>query len=334
MSDNNLRAKERIDALVSAGKKIEHKHMSKERDLLVTKWPDYRFLGPDEATILFAKTYQSAFKDRLAKCFDAKISKSAKGIDFLKLKTASKEYTQMWIARQNADEMTMPYRMYVSFCLDFALRRNRRQFPRPNQLRASKTTEFAWFAEFQKMFEDWLKGGAFRPSDLPQYALENYRALPAQDDFRKYVIYISKMSGWRLRRVIEERVFEKSQLPLEMCCEIRGDDAWEQAVQSLTDEHRFRPATSFKYAKICDADMWQSCFGVPNARDPQKAPCSWCPQSAQCERIGRFVLNRIAAQTGEQDPIAAAKRRSGRNRVEKFRAKQVALQSGVTGMPQ
>jgi hypothetical protein len=324
MSDDNLKAIERINAIIDGVDRIEHKYLARERDLLLTKWPDYKFLSPGQATLLFAKTYQEIYVDNVARKVDVSKSRRAKGIDFAKLNGPSREFTQLWVARQHADEFTMPYSMYINFCFDFALARDRKAFPRPNQLRANEATDFAWHAEFEKFFDGRMRGGAFRPSDLPQYAIVNYRGLPAQDDVRRYLVDITKLSLRNLRPAIEERFYIKAQVPLEMLRDVYGQEPWQQTVDRLEEEYQARPVTPMVYQTISYSDKWQSCFGVPNARDPETAPCSICPQSSDCKKIGLSVLRHLEKRGGAADPALALKRMRGRERTRKSRARNRA----------
>ncbi|MRG54210.1 hypothetical protein GF108_01255 [Phyllobacterium sp. SYP-B3895] len=331
MSDDSIKAKWRINAIIEGVDRIEHKYLVRERDLLLTKWPDYKFFSPGQATLLFAQKYQEIYIDNIARKVDVPTSKRVKGIDFTKLNGPSREFTQLWIARQHADELTMPYSMYINFCFDFALARDRKAFPRPNQLRANEATDFAWHAEIKKFFEDRMRGGAFQPSDLPQYAIENYRGLPAQNDVRRYLVDITRMSLRNLRPAIEERFYEKAQVPLEMLRDVYGEHPWRQTVDRLEEEYQIRPVQRKVYDRVSYSDFWQCCFGVPGARDPQQSPCSICPQSGDCERVARSVLQQLQKRTGSVDPALELKRKRGRERTRKSRARNrtPAIQSNA-----
>src|SRR5258707_10123655 len=97
--------------------KVSKKQAARERNLDQTKWFDYRFLTPMEATEAFASAYQQEFQDRYGKNIDTEESKGKTGTRGNNWKSNSREFISFWGARQFADELGVPYGFFVEHAL-------------------------------------------------------------------------------------------------------------------------------------------------------------------------------------------------------------------------
>ncbi|MDR6632299.1 hypothetical protein J2X72_001070 [Phyllobacterium sp. 1468] len=323
MSFNKPKVEKRLSSLIDLAGRLDKKILSRELDLMITKWSDYRFLSPYEATNVFIAAYRNAFKSAVRTHCDIHEAANSRGIDLLALRkaTRSTEFTQLWVARQNADSVGLPYDVYLQFCFDFAMRRKRRRLPRPNQLFWNKETQIAWKATFAEFMTDALNGGVLRPGALPQYRIETYRGLLAQELFRSTIIELTKKGNRPLRHIIEDRSLIKRQVPAELFSEVYGAYAFETAVRSLHQQIKHHPIQVDPYIAPDEVDLWQSCFAVPWARDTQGPICSVCPAAEGCGRLGNYVLSKIKRKYGTDDPIAEMEKTGARKRQARKRAR-------------
>ena len=173
---------------------ILKKQLLKEIQLVTLKWPSYRFISPLESTRVFADAYKDAYVDCVRTNLDIEHAEKTKIGDKLSWKERNSDLTQMWIARQHADELGMPYPDYLEFAFKFAVGRQRKRLPQPNQLRPSGETQtIAWNAKLAEFWnEDRFVNAFKRIPALPQYTASNFRGLAAQTSFRDALIsYVS-----------------------------------------------------------------------------------------------------------------------------------------------
>ena len=144
----------RIEDLADMQAMIPTSFLEAEDELMVIKWPAYRFLSPKHATALFIAEYAKAYKTNWSENQDR--DEAARMTPTAKLDTTcnNAKFTQMWHARQAADLRGVPYDFYLKFCFDFASKRSGRRYPpQPNQLGPNSKTEIAWHAEFAKAWK-------------------------------------------------------------------------------------------------------------------------------------------------------------------------------------
>jgi len=143
-------------------------------------------MSPLAATRLFPDLYRKGVKAYVREHRDIEEPEKANGIADNIFSQASGSLTQLWQARQKADELGAPYDTLVDFGFYFVGRRRWRSTPRPIQLWGSKNSDVAWHLEIEKYLEDRVALSGMPL--LPQYQSENYRGLPVQDEFREYVL--------------------------------------------------------------------------------------------------------------------------------------------------
>ncbi len=120
-----------------------------ERALMTTKWFDYRFMPPFEATLCYICEYNIAYKHFRGSNFDHETSKHVKLVEphyFYKMKTFEKHkktLRSLWRGRQIADMAGMPYGVFLSIAFELRLRYWKRSFmPQANQ--ATPSMKRSW----------------------------------------------------------------------------------------------------------------------------------------------------------------------------------------------
>jgi len=126
---------------------IKDKFLVNESDLFLSKWLDYRHLHPTSATYLYAYHFTCEYRKVYQKLRDKEKGKyvtGTKGKDALKKKSSS----GFWKGRQSADEIGMPYNLYIGSALRFLTQDNIWQrIPNPLQLYSDKVKIF--------MIDEW-----------------------------------------------------------------------------------------------------------------------------------------------------------------------------------
>ncbi len=127
--------------LIEVAKIIPVNDFAKERLLQETKWFDYRFISPVEATEIFANEYKLMYKKFWAVNFDFDESKRRRGLPLGSILEDPKYATAIWRARQLADEICMPYDIFLRAAFQLWLDNGPQRLPQPNHLYSGKWAE-------------------------------------------------------------------------------------------------------------------------------------------------------------------------------------------------
>lgn len=316
----------RINRLRRIVKVIPREHRAAEAVLLLKKWPAYRFLDPLRSTEIFKDKYIEAYKNAYKANIDRDAGEQIKIATGFRTWTQNSYLTQMWTARQAADMLSMPYETYLEFAFNFALARNRRHLPQPNQLGPNPKTRDAWFGKLEDFWTgDRRRLALTRMRPMTQYALIHDQGLPAQTRFRQELTEAEEGSSSVLDGFIARNVLALGYLSLEQCSHVGAE------VVSLAAERVERSfgVVLHKHERPGPGDLLQSCFGLPGAEDsldeeePRfKPPCLSCPVRAACTELRENVVASVTAETGSAEPIAERQSRLIRDRVARFRSKR------------
>lgn len=151
-----------------------------EADLRLTRWFDYRFMTPAEATSLFAAEYRHAYIEAFKRTRDIRKAHEIRPFSPEDI-FASKELSAMWQARQAADEIGCKYDFYLRFAFLRFEHRGWRFFPRANHLSAEELVldaRDAWFVECR---------ASLQVARLPLYRADAYDALPEQREYYEWL---------------------------------------------------------------------------------------------------------------------------------------------------
>lgn len=146
-----------------------------ESALYNTKWWDYRFLHPMEATYLFAAEYVKAYTAVMRRRVDIKRVgniRPLKNKDFLKCD--QKVITGMWKARRYADACGIPYNFWCIQALVYAEVMNWNYMPKPFQLYVNN----AKGEGFVTMVEFVLRSWDERQQSVVQHATHPFYVAP------------------------------------------------------------------------------------------------------------------------------------------------------------
>ncbi len=309
--------------------------LTKERELTTRKWFDYRFMTPLAATMHFARLYRSGLQDHVRTITDLGLAKNVRGVSIRVPNEPSTTFTQLWLARQKADELSVPYEIVIRFAFEFASRRKRNCPPRPIQLFANPKTEVAWQSQFEKYREGHLPLAIERSAGLPQYRVEHFKALPAQIAFRSFILdYSTSMIGdWSSK--IRRECVEKRYLPVWDLMRLVPRHIRHSVVDDIRHDMRLGMLSIAPKETLPGIAFAPGCLGLPPAREATSPECSGCPFAERCERICAGVNGELIKQHGAASPVADRRLMNTRQktlaRVRKHRAKKTALSSTLSG---
>src|SRR6056297_322882 len=185
--------RDRLQELYELSCLIPRGYLAREAELMVLKWPEYRFMPPMQATRLFHTEYVKAYRNHHKRTVDLHESEKIKIGEKLDMRRPNAHLTQLWVARQRADELGMPYSHYLRFEFSFAERRKRKHPPQPNQLGPNPKNEAAWVAKIREYWtDDMCRIELNRMAPLAQFAVENDRGLPAQRRVREDIVELAQ----------------------------------------------------------------------------------------------------------------------------------------------
>lgn len=318
-----------MDRLCHTIKVIPPEHLVAEAELMLTKWPAYRFMSPLEATDLFHAAYVDGYKQYHRKNKDLDEAEEIQIGEKLKRHKQTAHYTQVWIARQKADVLGLPYPEYIEFVFKFAgERKDRKYAPQPNQLGPNHKTKDAWHAKFNDFWDDdRYKLGLSRMEALPQYAVEFDFGLPAQRRYRGELLDLGARPEVRFDDFYAQYVTVRGNLNVDDCKSIADSDILAKAELSAQRdlEDGLREVREYSLPKA--QEFYQSCFGIPGVDASDALTCGCCPHFATCDAARTEALERVKAATGSTNPIAEKRKADMRKRVAKHRARKKGLLS-------
>ncbi len=314
-----------LDDTLEAMRLVMPDVLARERVIANKKWFEYRFMTPIAASRHFASLYSQGFKAYVrfnGDCDEAEVRQGLGTRLFLK---PSASLTELWHARQRADELGLPYELLIEFGFKFACEGGWKNPPRPMQLFGSTGSGIAWPLEFEKFLNERLPLLVDQFTGLPQYRIENYRGLPVQDEFRAYLAnrIIESTKPWARRMV--GPCLQKRHLPLLSAIKLAPKDQRRRIVSDLRAEleHGLVAATSSE--RLPKIACTPSCLGVAGP-DPSASTCSSCPFAVECLHMSTMASKEMITRYGSVSSLKDArdeKRKAGqRRRTAKCRAKK------------
>ena len=291
------------------------------------------FLTPLDATKRFHEAYTEAFRDYLRTNIDTKAAADIKIGFKLSFHKRNAHLTQLYIARQKANEIGLPYPAYLEFVFEFAAARRYRHPPQPNQLWPGEKKRDAWLTKIVEFWSDDRHGLELnRMKVMPQYAFFSYQGLPAQRQFRKEMLDlvsrgVYSIDGFVAKHVVERQYFRA------VDCNFLGDKAVESAERKAREDVANGFLRQVELKTPTSKDFCQSCFGVPGVVTSENPICSTCTQRGDCELAHKAVISKSLSETGYADPIAEADRRANRRRVNACRTRQNASRLETNAAP-
>lgn len=286
MPHENKDARRRYSDIIYAASWVDRKRLALEPELVITRWPDYAFMSPLEATQHFADRYLDAMRSFRKRDLDRKLAENVLPVDLRHPATDAKMFTQFWAARQKADRLGVRYDDYIRFSFEFASRRarrkggGRRHMPQPNQLGPAESnprSSAAWHEHWQEYWQERYREYLVRPKRQPQFSVDAFCGLPAQRAFRERVLDQAKTGRRDYARLLFEICVDRRCLPIRALAPVMGRQRFLAQVGRLRDLREYRDfVRSGEGTPIGVVDLWQSCMGHPGARDEASPVCAIC----------------------------------------------------------
>lgn len=323
MSSDPAKAKKRREDLAIMRTLIHSNDFAVERELVATKWFEYRFMSPLAATELFAAKYVEGVRRYVRAEVDVELATKVRGIPAGLPSKRERWFTQLWHARQRADSLCVPYELVIDFGFYFASRRKRKWTPLPHQLFVSDANSEAWLPMFESYVEEHLPLYLARLDD-PRYRLEHDLGLLPQLQFRDFMRDELKASTRSWPNVIAAMWFERRYLSLEDCLAVVPTDSRREVLEGLRIECSDELREPASHIELTDEDFDLGCFGVREAIDIDTDVCRECPLKVRCARTANVVAETATKRTGSATPVRDADRERIRRNVANCRARKAA----------
>ncbi|MGO9005131.1 MAG: hypothetical protein ACLQB4_05120 [Beijerinckiaceae bacterium] len=317
--------KARYDTNLASAERIDKKYLEAEAYLSTTKWFDYRCMPPAKATDLFEHDYREAFKLKSRETYDYREAPFKEGLMRAPIRgkqpsamdhaNQAREYTSLWIARQQADILGLPYKFFIEHTMEACRRNGYTKIPRPNQLAAGSMKEKI----LMKVSEAWL-ANSFTFSPLPQYMNQAYDNHPAQNDHRDWVL--DQLNIGR-PLAVGRACFIHQVLPEDLAVKKYGEDRLSEARDEVAGE------MPVAFTNVDRLDLVPSCFGLPHAFDKGRSICSACRQGPVCEKIVAKSFAELRKRHQTTEPGAAKVRKQNCERKRKQREKERARVAAI-----
>jgi len=311
----------RLGHLLAMRRVLHPNDFAVEAKLVTTKWFAYSFMSPVEATEEFARVYTECLQRYVRRHFDIEEARSAYGINASMPIKRTRQFTQLWRARQKADEFGVPYEVLFDFGFDFASRRKRKRFPLPHQIFATDASDRPWWEQFSAYVEERVEL-ATRRLEMPHYRLEHDRGLPVQDLFRQLIREDLASSvrnpvehiGWI---AVKNRYLAQTE-----CLSILQPERATEVSASLAYEVEAGRIEIEPTSELEEEDLLMGCFGIREAIDAMESSCSSCPVRARCQTAAGIVTRITEKQTGCISPVRDADRERNRRNVAAHRTRK------------
>lgn len=317
-----------LDDTLEAMRLVMPDVLEREREVADKKWFAYRFMTPLSATKHFADVYRKGFKAYIRFNGDRDEAELRQGLGHKIFREPSRSLTELWHARQRADELGLPYELLVEFGFDFARKGGWKNAPRPMQLFGSAEADVAWPLEIEKFLEERLPLAVDRLADLPQYHVENYRHLPVQDEFRSYLVDHIRASNKRWASRLAGPCIEKRHLPLLKAIRLVPKDQRWRVNTELRAERDSDLLVEAPKVAIPQIAFVPACFGLAAAKTAASPPCASCPFCAMCQHMVNIASAEMIKRRGSVSQLKDERderRKAGqRRRTARCRAKKKA----------
>lgn len=311
---------ERSRLILEASEFMDPDSWAVERHLATTKWFEYRFTSPIEATLKFVEEYQFSYQMHWARSFTTADASKKRCIAAGGLYHDRREFSTFWNARVHADSLGMPYRHYVSNAFEAHLRRaKQKRLPRPNQLRREDC-----IALILRNWEEELSGSRWL-SELPHYRQENFCALPMQIAHQDHVAGTAPKRS-NARFAIAGSIATWRVLPIDKAHQACGTDVVKFALEAVGGMMSPLPIE-----RLPDEELIPSCFGLPAIHDAVGDPCDHCPLAEACVAETARVSAKVLARFGSDNPTSDHKRMKQRERQRRRRQRLRAEKAEATG---
>lgn len=206
---------EECDAL--AVRFIPVKLLAEEAELNQTKFWDYRFMHPSQATQAFAEAYAAALKRAVSRRTDLWVGLNMRGLKKgCIFELDARAITGFWKGRQMADRIGCPYDFYCEHAMQFADKARMTFLPSSSQLYTQTIPEHLQHSGLPSMVEYIVERWVHRTSHSnfyashPAYLSENFNGGQEQILYLNYLF--SKIKGSNLPEGVLCTLLERGQV--------------------------------------------------------------------------------------------------------------------------
>ena len=155
-----------------------------EGALFTSKWFDYRFLNPVQATYLYAHEFVKVYRRVYRSTIDhtrAEFVRPLKADDLFEC--PSHQISAVWRGRQVADALGMPYDVYLDLAIEGALKYwDRAHLPKASQLYSDRVCDF--------VIDQWVRRqeAVLYYSHHKAYRMQFYIGTSTQNDHHEWLL--------------------------------------------------------------------------------------------------------------------------------------------------
>lgn len=280
------------------------------------RWPEYGYKSALQCTELFCQLYLKLYREHYSRYEDSATAQDQKPVDPELLLNDDRQINGLWRARQCADQIGMPYGLFLRVAIDWGARqRNRKEFPAPNQLYGSQ--------QIQEACETWEKEKASTPIFTVDWDDRLFVGDTSFDPARRNALQLA----------IER--LKKAAHPQFMLANLIGrDGAMSETIArrifrerpEIVDEALTRAVEPTKVRGNCVRPYVPGCFGLVNDESPV---CPSCTLREMCTKLYRKTSEHLVSTMGSEDPRTARKRKLARNRKRRQRQRERDMEKSI-----
>lgn len=177
-----------------------------DKELFKTKWWDYRFDSPFEATMRYIEDFAGEARKVYSRDIDKERAKHIYIVSpdailqrlFANDKKAKIAFSGFWRGRQVADAIGMPYPIFIYEAVSQRMRRwQRTHLPNSSQIYDSLSVE--------RVAARWeeIKQSKIHYASHHAYLAQNYQAAPLQVEYCDYLFARSEQTGNRIMTLVD-----------------------------------------------------------------------------------------------------------------------------------
>lgn len=194
---------------------IPIKLLAEEAELNSTKFWDYRFMHPTQATQLYAQYYSAALKRAVSRRTDLWMGLNMKGLKKACIfELDARSITGFWKGRQMADRIGCPYDFYCEHAMQFADKARMTFLPSSSQMYTRTVPEH--LKGLPSLVEYVVERWVARTSHSTFYATheaylaDNFQEGPEQIDYLNFLF--TKIKGSSMPEGVLATIMDKGQI--------------------------------------------------------------------------------------------------------------------------
>lgn len=292
---------------------VRRSDIEREAQLHAKKWPEYMGMTPLEATEEFARVYRQIGIE----AYGSSLGKNTEEVRLINPELVANrpgEIVSLWRARQEADELGMPYGLFIEAVILGRVASDRwTRIPRPNQLLGKLTRPRAYGALKSAALIRYLSIA----SRNPRFQASNYCGHPDQNAMHAYIVGVVHDIGMR-EEVVAAFMGPDGLLDVELASRLFGSKIAQAAAELCTVARQARMEID---------DFRPACLGF--FPGPNRPECEHCPVRSQCRSLTRSARELVAREHGDEDPKAQHEREAAKFRKRRQRDRASVAAGGL-----